>query len=846
MSHNIFYDVRYAIQKIHQYDVTTAVKGEELDNELKEVNEACSNLRVQIPELRKKKYESESFMEEANMKMQMAKRAINHKIAIVSCLEAETERLDQEFTKQEEEAQCYLDATMEDPMSNIIECFKGMKVEKETELDDVCSESNKLKNLNKELEESMKGLKSKDILVQSIKADLQTKSSNHRCLLNARILNKKKMDEMMTGKANMSGELQFMADKYEEMQGTVNQVKASVQSMRNAEDQISKDITSRSADLAQDHNKYDESQISYNQKLMEVKALENEETSLRCVIDELNCKAREINPKKKEFSEISDLSDQLKEKVEYCQLIEQDVLKLKDKIGVVSLEQADKDLKYDELNQKIETLLNIEAEVAKNKEDLSNLNDARNVICEESNEISVMLENFDVRINECKQSLSDADQSSSNIAVQIDSLDKEINEIVECVKEIAPLEEEISIRKEKMNAFVNEIQLLGNHESHVNSTIQAQGGMEAERIMTDINQCEHETNQLLAHQNDLDLKKIQNEETFNINLKSIKDQREAEINQAVETGIQNIDAKLKENLESRRKEMKSKLTTSLPNSGKDKKESSLKSIISSRIAKKPQITNELPVKPSKAGDAEEKSLIKSTSIETPAKANDIKVSEEKEIKTSKYKDMETSDSDSDPFAMSDASQSEPECPKPTNERKPPVHSCIDAKKSPLSDKSGPSNPNTPSRFKRFLNTKSNSSDKSKMPSKESSVSKQGQSTINEASNATSPGTNPKNSGSGRVKKMLLPQTAKSSESIENTSIPKTPGSIRVRKTLQTTANGVSSKLSNISSVGLSGTRTNVPSQSLEGKLPQAKENMSSVPKTPGSKREKKILITKRA
>merc|ERR1712133_309068 len=177
------------------------------------------------------------------------------------------------------------------------------------------------------------------------------------------------------------------------------------------------------------------------------------------------------------------------------------------------------------------------------------------------------------------------------------------------------------------NAFVNEIQLLGNHESHVNSTIQAQGGMEGDRIINDINQCEHETNQLLAHQNDLDLKKIQNEETFNINLNSIKDQREAEINQAVESGIQNIDAKLKESLESRRKEMKSKLTTSLPNSGKDKKESSLKSIISSKIAKKPQITNEPPVKANKAADVNEnKSLTKTTSIETP-KAIDSKVSE---------------------------------------------------------------------------------------------------------------------------------------------------------------------------------------------------------------------------
>jgi len=844
MSHNIFYDVRYAIQKIHQYDVTTAVKGEELDNELKEVNEACSNLRAQIPELRKKKYESESFLEEANMKMQMAKRAINHKIAIVSCLEAETERLDQELTKQEEEAQCYLDATKEDPISNIIESFKGMKVEKETELDDVCSESNKLKNLNGELEESIKGLKSKDILVQSIKADLETKCSNHQCLLNARILNKRNMDEMMTGKANMSGELQFMADKFEEMQKAVNQVKASVLSMRNAEDQVSKDITSRSDDLAQDHHKYDESQISYNQKLMEVKALENEQTSLHGIIDELKSKATEVNPKKKEFSEISDLSDQLKEKVAHCQLIEQDVLNLKNRIGMVSLEQEDKDLKYDELNQKIKLLLNIETEVAKNTEDLSNLTDNRKVIREESNEISVMLEDLDMRIDECKQSLLDKDQYSSNITVQIDSLDKEIDEIVECVKEIAPLEEEISIRKEKMNAFENEIQLLGNHESHVNSTIQEQGGMEADRIMNDINQCEHETNQLLANQNDLDLKKIQNEETFNSNLKSIKDQREDEINQAVETGIQNIEAKLKENLESRRKEMKPKLTTNLPNGGKDKKESSLKSIISSKIAKKPQITNELPVKTSKAADAKVNKSLKTTSIESP-KANDIKVSEKKDIETSKYKDMET-DSDSDPFEMSDASQSEPECSKPIIERKPPVHSCIDSNKSPLSE-SGPSNPNTPSRFKRFLNTKSNSSDKSKMPSKESSISKQGQSTINGSSKPTSPGSITKTSGSGRVRKILMPQTSKPSQSNEHTSsMPKTPGSVRVRKTLQTTSNGVSSKLSKINSMGFSGTRNDVPSHSLEGKIPEAKENMSSDPKTPGSRREKKILVTKRA
>jgi len=568
-------------------------------------------------------------------------------------------------------------------------------------------------------------------------------------------------------------------------------------------------------------------------KLMEVKALENEQTSLHGVIDELKGKASEINPKKKQFYEISVLSDQLKEEVEYFQIIEQDVLKLKDKIGIVRLEQTDKDLKYEELNQNIKDLHNIEAEVAKNTEDLSNLNDNRKVICEESNEISVTLKDLDVRIDECKQSLLDTDQSSTNITVQIDSLDKEIDEIVECVKEITPLEEEISIRKEKMNAFENEIQLLGNHESHVNSTIQAQGGMEGDRIINDINQCEHETNQLLAHQNDLDLKKIQNEETFNINLNSIKDQREAEINQAVESGIQNIDAKLKESLESKRKEMKSKLTTSLPNGGKDKKESSLKSIISSKIAKKPQITNEPHVKASKAADVNEnKSLTKTTSIETP-KAIDSKVSEEKEIETSKYKDMET-DSDSDPFAMSDASQSEAECLKPTNERKPPVHSCIDSKKSPLADKPGPSNPNTPSRFKRFLNTKSNSCEKSKMPSKDSSISKQAQSKINEAPKATSPGTIVKTSGSGRVKKVLIPQMAKPSQSIEVTSVPKTPGSTRVRKTLQTTANGVSSKLTNISSMGLSGSR------------PEAKENMSTVHKTPGSKREKKILITKRA
>merc|ERR1712156_1074599 len=121
------------------------------------------------------------------------------------------------------------------------------------------------------------------------------------------------------------------------------------------------------------------------------------------------------------------------------------------------------------------------------------------------------------------------------------------------------------------------------------SKVQEEGSIESDHIMKEINNYEHETNLLLAKQNDLELKKLQNEETHGLNIKSIKNERESKINNTVESGIRNIEEKLKQLQDSRRKEMKiknGKSGSQTKNAG-NKKESILKSIINSKINKKP-------------------------------------------------------------------------------------------------------------------------------------------------------------------------------------------------------------------------------------------------------------------
>jgi len=830
MSHNIFYDVRNAITKIHQYDVTTTVKGEELDIELKEINDACNNLKAQLPELRKKKYELDSYSEDASMKKQMAKRTINHKVAIVTCLDAEAGRLDLELAKQEEEAQCCLDATEEDPISDMVESFKGLKVEKETELDDVCMGCNKVKVQIEEVKESLKCLQSKGVEVDGMKEELGGKSTKVQSLVSIKEQNKKKIDENLSKKASMSGELQFSGEKFERIQKELHQVDLSVRNMQNAEAQISKEISCRSNEITDDQGKFVQAENMFNQKLAEIQRMEKENLSLADVINELRVQAAGLDPKKIEFEELSNVSIALKEEIEQLQHIEQEKLKLENDMQNIIKEQAEKEEKFAELNERKKYLLSIESQVENYEKELVNLNQNLHKVTEENNELLALLQSMDIKQDEYKITIMNADRSFSNLNIEIEALDKEIEEVEEYIKEIPNVEEAIAIRKMKVNEFENEITLLNKHVSQVTSKVQEEGSIESDHIMKEINNYEHETNLLLAKQNDLELKKLQNEETHGLNIKSIKNERESKINNTVESGIKSIEEKLKQLQDSRRKEMKNKDGKSgsqTKNTG-NQKGSILKGIIGAKINKKPSVNAK--------DDGIKTQSSEKVEIAKPSQTKEKEGKINESVKEAEA--METSDSDSDPFGMAESSESESEKTVNTSKRNPPVHSCIDSKSTSTQDKTGSTNPNTPSRFRRFLNTKSNTSSQAKSTKdKPSSALLTDKSSISES----------KPPSSGSLKKSLTsPASQDVSQKLNDNALvsnPKTPGSSRVRKTLQTSSNSSKIIPSNHNSTVSVGA-TKAASNDAKGSVSKINENALSGAKTPG-RREKKTLITKR-
>lgn len=242
MDYSLFNSVRCAINKIHQYDESTALRGEVLDEELREVNAQNKAMREKVAELKKQRNQNESGFEDAVLRKQIAKRSCEQKIAMVSCLEAEGERLELVLSKQEKEANSYHEATKQDPLSNIIESFKGMQLQKKSKLDELRSACNEKRKNIEQMKADIEEVTKKGSLLEEMKLSLRSKEANLATSVKINAENQLKIKELVSSTASMSGELQFVKEKLGELQVNVVQLKSSTNADKEKEMEILQEI----------------------------------------------------------------------------------------------------------------------------------------------------------------------------------------------------------------------------------------------------------------------------------------------------------------------------------------------------------------------------------------------------------------------------------------------------------------------------------------------------------------------------------------------------------------------------------------------------------------------------
>lgn len=575
--------------------------------------------------------------------------------------------------------------------------------------------------------------------------------------------------------------------------------------------------------------KYAIMESTYENKMFDKKKIIDEIQSIQDTLDGLKQAKSELDLKEKEFSEISDMATQLQRSIEVQKIVESDMLRVSAEVETLENEQNEKESSLRAAREKFDYLQKIKEVTRKDKEQLNDLQNCWEGLSNNTNELSLQIDTINTGIHECNTRLENLDTERSKVEEMIAYKDTEISGLKMKLEQIPEVQEKIETQVQKLEEYVNEIMKLEEHENNVITEIQEQGKVESDRMEQEISESYRNIEELRTRHEDLNIKRIHDEESFSLKIADVKNQRNEYISHAVEKGIQEIDIKHKKMDESVRKARRQVAENVASKKSILKGKENTRSPVNMKISdlKVSENKPEAVVSNVKTTDVTqpESTDLKSTDM-TPTKAN---ILQKKDNTLS-----ETDESDSDPFAMSNSSQSDEEKPVQTTLHTPAKHTFV-GEQNRLGNNAQVLTPNTSARKKRFLVTQRGAS--------------------NAAShNSSSKGIPP------HGKKDVVPGAATAHyvaptySSMLKSNNPITPG--RAKKILIQPAKNVKPAVSSDNLTSTSNVMT--PGRTKKILIPEAKKGNASgassadeearptTTQTPGGRREKKrMLITRK-
>jgi len=554
MEYSIFNTVRSCINKIHQYDESTSLRGEVLDGDLKETGQTCKAHKEKLSELRKQRNEAETALEDASLKKQIAKRSLCQKGPFTSCLEAEAKRLDAQLTQQEGETQRYFDATKEGKISELIESFKGIQLEKETKFDEVRFACDNKRKLIAQMEAD---IQEEGLLNESkLKVMKENLTSKETCFATASNINRKnqiKLKELSSSNANTSGELQFLEEKRSEHHEKVIQIKSSLKVGQDKKDQLLIERKEQEDRHTISLERYKGMEATFEEKMYESRKIVDDIQNLKITLDALKQAKHELGIKKNELTEISNTAMELEKKVQMLQNVEEDKIRISQETQNMKSERDEEENLLNISLEKLHYLAKVKEEVVNDQEKLSVLTKDWKDLLLENNNLSSESENLDIKIERSNASISSLNNAVLDSAMVIANKDTEISDKQLDLEQFMVVQGMIENQNQKIGELDNEILRLAEHENHVMSEIQEQGKVASDRMEKEIAEAQKSIEEIQERIQTIEFKGIHDEETHDMKVTVVKNQRNENISNAVEMGIKEIDIKLKKMDEAQRK-----------------------------------------------------------------------------------------------------------------------------------------------------------------------------------------------------------------------------------------------------------------------------------------------------
>lgn len=775
------------INRIHQYDETTNIRNSMLDTELEDVTRNCEELKQKLKELRKENSEKEALLEEATHEKKMAKRSSDRNVAMISCVEAELDRLDDLLSDQEKKMQHFNESIRQDPLVDIIGRFQGIHLEKKAVLDERHTALGHQKRLLKAIDAKLLQLNDKASAMEKSRASLTTKEERLKDALQINARNDQRLPELRSANASMSGKQQFLEEKTNETIEKLEQLKANVNSLKDKETASQTEMKEWQQRLSTTLQMYNDLELEYGNKMSENTTLLEELQSLGSQLEEFKRLKEEVEVKKKEIGEHSKTLENCESSNEAQQNVEKALLIVREEIPRLNLENDEKQRSLQRCKDKYANAVKLNDEVQDCKQSLGLLDQNLNEIGTKNNECLVELENIAVQIENVQASFAATCNELQEKEQAISSRDAQIFEKRANLELMPEIRAKIEESQSKIMDLESDIKRLIDHENQVENEIQSQGKHESDRLEKEIADARANVEALNQQRETLHLQTMELEEEFKLTSVDIKNKRSESITSKVETGIKEIDTKVKIQEELYRSQFqKNHPRMQLMNNGDG---------FPGIMKKKANEPAKLEQSPKNPVQNQFESAMHDKVL--PEVKNREDATEDLSKNMNSKSDAEDSESD-DPFGIDDSSDE--------SQSKP---SSSAGKQVPNQAKPMVASPKLPPTIQSPA-----SSARHQVPKQSAPM------VVSHNTSATTP--------ARRLKRMLIDTTKKSSHVVRKDTAP-----------LLTRDEGKSS----LKNEDAKQTSSSVHGNAQESVLKQ-QEPRSEAPKTPGSRRQKRILITK--
>jgi len=545
MDQSLLNSLQKEINRIHQYDETTNIRNSMLDTELEDVTRNCEELKQKMKELRKESSEKEALLEEAIHDKKMAKRSYDRKVAMISCLEAELERLDDLLTDQEKKEQHFKESIREDPVVDIIGRFQGIHLEKKAVLDERLTALSNHKKLLKELDAELVQLNEKTSNMEKDKASLITKEDRLKEALQINARNDQSLPELRSANASMSGKQQFLEEKTNETIEKLEQLKANVNSLKDKETASQTEMKEWEQRLSTTVQLYTDLELEYGDKMSENTLLLEELQMLGSKLEEFKRLKEEVEVKKKEIGEHSKTLKNCENSNVIQQNVERALLTVREEIPRLNLESEEKQRSLQRCKEKYDNAVKLNDEVQDCKQSLGLLNQKLNEIGTNNNECIAELENIAQQIENVQASFDATSNELQEKEQAISSREAQISEKQANLELMPAIQTKIEESQSKIIDLESDIKRLMDHENQVENEILSQGKHESDRLEKESADARANVEAFNQQREALHLQMMELEEEFKSTSAAIKNKRNESINSKVEAGIKEIDTKVK-------------------------------------------------------------------------------------------------------------------------------------------------------------------------------------------------------------------------------------------------------------------------------------------------------------